>query len=98
MSKCPDCGGEYFEDGEVHVPGLGRVMIVPRYLGWFRKAMGVGAPVRARACRQCGRLEQYVDPQKLKKIADDGETRCRKCRQILRGITTPVCPECGEAI
>jgi hypothetical protein len=28
----------------------------------------------------------------------DLETRCRKCRYILRGIPEPRCPECGEAI
>ncbi len=28
----------------------------------------------------------------------DSETRCRKCRHILRGITEPRCPECGERI
>jgi len=26
------------------------------------------------------------------------ETRCRKCTYILRGITEPRCPECGEQI
>lgn len=26
------------------------------------------------------------------------ETRCRKCGYILRGITEPRCPECGERI
>jgi hypothetical protein len=31
-------------------------------------------------------------------VIDDGETRCRKCRYILRGITEPRCPECGERI
>ena len=25
-------------------------------------------------------------------------TRCRKCNYILRGITEPRCPECGERI
>jgi len=29
---------------------------------------------------------------------EDHETRCRKCRYILRGITEPRCPECGERI
>jgi hypothetical protein len=28
----------------------------------------------------------------------DRETRCRKCHYILRGITEPRCPECGERI
>jgi len=26
------------------------------------------------------------------------ETRCRKCNYILRGISEPRCPECGERI
>jgi hypothetical protein len=28
----------------------------------------------------------------------DGETHCRKCNHILRGLSEPRCPECGEAI
>ena len=28
----------------------------------------------------------------------DGETRCRKCGYILRGISEPRCSECGERI
>ena len=28
----------------------------------------------------------------------DGETRCRKCHHILRGISQPICPECGTPI
>ena len=28
----------------------------------------------------------------------DHETRCRKCGYILKGITEPRCPECGERI
>ena len=28
----------------------------------------------------------------------DDETRCRKCRYILRGLTEPRCPECGTEI
>lgn len=28
----------------------------------------------------------------------DRETRCRNCSYILRGITEPRCPECGERI
>lgn len=26
------------------------------------------------------------------------EARCRKCRYILRGLSEPRCPECGESI
>ena len=28
----------------------------------------------------------------------DDETRCRRCSYILRGLTEPRCPECGERI
>ena len=33
-----------------------------------------------------------------KKLFLDGETRCRKCGYILRGISEPRCSECGEKI
>lgn len=32
------------------------------------------------------------------KGVESGETRCRKCGYILRGISEPRCPECGERI
>ncbi len=32
------------------------------------------------------------------KPASETETRCRYCHYILRGITEPRCPECGERI
>ena len=27
-----------------------------------------------------------------------GETRCRRCNHILRGLSEPRCPECGEMV
>ena len=30
--------------------------------------------------------------------AGHNNTRCRKCGYILRGLTEPVCPECGQVI
>jgi rubrerythrin len=35
-----------------------------------------------------------IDPAE----AGQRETRCRKCGYILRGLTEPRCPECGESI
>jgi uncharacterized paraquat-inducible protein A len=34
----------------------------------------------------------------IRKRKAEAETRCRKCGYILRGITEPRCPECGERI
>jgi len=39
-----------------------------------------------------------VDRYLCAKEGGEFETRCRKCRYILRGITEPRCPECGEKI
>lgn len=33
-----------------------------------------------------------------RRLTMDTETRCRKCDYILRGISEPRCPECGERI
>jgi len=41
-----------------------------------------------------GLLTHYLGSKRLR----DSETRCRKCGYILRGITEPRCPECGERI
>ncbi|HPF40841.1 MAG TPA: hypothetical protein P5081_14020 [Phycisphaerae bacterium] len=40
----------------------------------------------------------YAAIHRLSGAADVLETRCRKCREILRGLDTPRCPACGEAI
>jgi hypothetical protein len=42
-----------------------------------------------------GLLTRYFHP---KRLYFDGETRCRKCGYILRGIREPICSECGERI
>ena len=31
-------------------------------------------------------------------LHDAAETRCRRCSYILKGLTKPRCPECGEPI
>ncbi len=49
------------------------------------------APALVLAFVVYGLLTRYYGP-------GDTETRCRTCRYILRGITEPRCPECGEAI
>ncbi len=40
----------------------------------------------------------YAFQRLSRRPAFDGETRCRRCGYILKGLVRPVCPECGEAI
>jgi hypothetical protein len=56
-------------------------------VSWF-------VPVALLAVTAFGLLTRYFGPQ----ASPDRETRCRKCGYILRGITEPRCPECGERI
>ena len=55
-------------------------------VAWF-------APVVLLAFATYGALTAF-----LGRPRSDGETRCRKCGYILRGISEPRCPECGEQI
>ncbi|MBN1489160.1 MAG: hypothetical protein JXA69_04515 [Phycisphaerae bacterium] len=50
-------------------------------------------PVIAAALVTYQRLTRRYAP-----AAFGNQTRCRKCGYILRGITKPRCPECGERI
>ncbi len=34
----------------------------------------------------------------IQEMRRDGQTRCRKCSHILRGLSEPRCPECGTSI
>jgi hypothetical protein len=52
-------------------------------------------PISVVAITIYGLLTRYFHPRKS---FLDGETRCRKCGYILRGITEPRCSECGEKI
>ncbi len=40
----------------------------------------------------------YILLTRVTRGALEHETRCRKCGYILRGISEPRCPECGERI
>ena len=56
-------------------------------VGWF-------LPVVLIAFGVYGVLTWRLGPR----AQSDGETRCRKCGYILKGITEPRCSECGERI
>lgn len=62
----------------------------------FMAIMGIVAalPTVVIAFTAFGVLTWFLRPRQL----IDPETRCRRCGYILRGITEPRCPECGERI
>ena len=69
----------------------------------FRRPMGVLHRVFMAIMLPCIIVAVWVEarPQyelRMWKHPSDGETRCRKCGYILRSISEPRCPECGERI
>ena len=54
----------------------------------------VGAVTSAVSLGMYGILTRRYGP----KLFTDGETHCRKCHYILKGISEPRCSECGERI
>lgn len=40
----------------------------------------------------------YAFHRLSRRPAFDGETRCRNCGYLLRGLVRPVCSECGEGV
>ena len=69
----------------------------PRFKGhdwaWFVAATVAMLPGFLLAFATYGVLTRFLGSRTI-----DLETRCRKCGYILRGITEPRCPECGEHI
>ena len=51
-------------------------------------------------CASCLLLYAVITALSLRvvRLRESRETYCRKCNYILRGITEPRCPECGERI
>ncbi len=66
--------------------------------GWGPETVAVpvvlGVPTVLIAFGVYAVLTKYLGPSTF----GDNETRCRRCGYILRGITEPRCPECGERI
>lgn len=96
--KCVACGSESFESGAVNAKGLTAVVVTPQTSSRWQRWFIDGLPVRCRVCRSCGFVHIHVDTDKLDELIGEGEPRCRRCRHMLRGISEPRCPECGETI
>ncbi len=96
--KCLMCEGDLGEPGMLNAKWFTRLCFTPtdarRSERWFYG----GPKVRAVVCRDCGFVHAFTDPKEIDDITAEGHTRCRKCRHILRGLSAPRCPECGEPI
>jgi hypothetical protein len=53
----------------------------------------IGAPTLIAALGTYGLLTRWLSGSAVA----DGETHCRRCNHILRGLSEPRCPECGLA-
>ncbi len=95
--KCVACGGNSGEPGKVN-SGVGPAVVTPDDMSRFKKMFYVGAELRAIVCRDCGFVHHYADTTRIDDLTGGGHTRCRACRHILKGLTAPRCPECGEPI
>ena len=78
-------------------------LLMPLWVSWVHPlgpngfpAVGllIYLPVLLVAFVAYGLLTRYFGPKHLR----PSETYCRKCGYILRGISEPRCPECGERI
>jgi hypothetical protein len=96
--KCGNCGSSRFEPGVLNAKGMAGIVFTPtdssRMTRWFIQ----GAAVRALVCRDCGVICLRADQEKIEDLTGEGHSRCRKCRHILKGLSQPRCPECGEPI
>lgn len=63
---------------------------------WMSVIMAIGSIVVLVVPALCAAL--FVYHRLTFRGARDGETRCRRCDYILKGLTEPRCPECGERI
>jgi hypothetical protein len=67
--------------------GAGFTMGVAIAVAWLLPIVGLAFIVY-------GVLTRLAGPS----LPRDPETRCRRCNYILRGLSEPRCPECGERI
>jgi hypothetical protein len=68
-------------------------LVVPRRLAWSSHAdlITFNIPLYVFILLIYGLLTRYLGSKPR-------ETRCRKCGHLLRGLSEPRCPQCGEAI
>jgi len=77
----------------------------PRIINWLQGSLGhAGAAMAAiilfvvpPVLFAIGAFTLLESRRRAARRGDD-ETRCRRCGHILRGLTEPRCPECGERI
>ena len=81
-------------DSIVGAEDVGWLWVGGSYVRLITSAIAVGIPTGAVAIGAYAAITRLWGP----KVVPGGETLCRACGYILRGISEPRCPECGERI
>ncbi len=76
------------------VPAIGAWRVMFPFASPLAATIFVGGLAALPSCAIYGYLTVRYGPDAI----HDNELRCRKCSYILRGLTEPRCPECGERI
>lgn len=96
--KCLACASPRLEPGRVNTKGVAAVVFTPDDASSWKRRFMLGVALKAVMCLDCGHVQLAGDPEALANLISGHHTRCRKCRHILRGLSQPRCPECGEPI
>ena len=96
--KCLACGEARGAPGSMVAEGWTKMVFLPADAPKMSKWFSQGAKVGVVTCRSCGLVHMYTDVERVEEMTGEAETRCRKCRYILKGLSAPRCPECGEPI
>lgn len=65
---CSHCGGDEFVDGKLYGYAAWGVRFKPTLMRWFRNR----PLVEATACRSCGRLSLWVEPDDVRRALREG--------------------------
>jgi predicted nucleic-acid-binding Zn-ribbon protein len=71
MNICPKCGKtEFWELGRIETDGAPRGIWV-KFVSERKKTLSISPMIWSYACKNCGYIESYVNPEDLKKTVDE---------------------------
>jgi hypothetical protein len=75
-------------------------LVIPEslYASALANLLSLGIQAGSLALIPCGLAVLVLVVWLWPRLAPDGHTRCGNCGHILKGLTEPRCPECGQVI